>query len=525
MLKCTALTLFMCLTLSVNAAPFTPSPDRRQINNYFAKLPDWSQFSKLQTSKTVKGSVKNREASSGTVEYDCIVQDVSLTETPKDLVTFGTGSDAFWLGSLLQGKGYIDGMGGFKPLSIWDRNDQKVTIDFLNGKSATSVCKPDSGSVRDAIAKLIAKGKASKYKPGANIHYKTVEVNSAESAALSLGFGAKYLAFQAKTALDVQRNYTENTIAAYFVERVFTVDVAMPKTPADFFNNKFTMSDLKDQIRFGRLGPDNLPVYVSSISYGRVLLYSVTSTASASAIRSTIQASYNGLKLGVDTSLDIKHQKLLSESKISVAVIGGNRDAAIDLIRNGNLNSFFGYKSALETFAPISYTIRNIADGSLASVSETTKYTTRECHPVRRGYKWTFKIIRLTMSDPSEPGNDDTAEAWGDIVLNGEYIWSFKKRNYQSIKVGQNVNFSKPPRATVITAMDKSIEPPFSLYFNFIDDDTWNGGFDDTIVNGNFTEWKVGTHTMKLRSEGELILTYKVTKEKFGVPHKRSYVV
>ncbi|KAK9723254.1 hypothetical protein K7432_002103 [Basidiobolus ranarum] len=518
MLKCSALALFFFVSLEVNAAPFAPSPDRGLINDYFAKLPEWNKFSNVQSSSTVKGDVKNQEATSGTVQYDCSIQDVTLTDTPKELVTFGTGSDAFWLGSLLQGKGYIDGVGGFKPLSIWDRNDQKITIDFLNGKSASTICMPDSGSVRDATAKLVAQAKSTNYKPGANIHYKTVEVNSAESAALNLGFGAKYLTFQAKTTLDVQRNYTENTIAAYFVERAYTVDVAMPKTPADFFNNQFTMKDLEDQIRFGRLGPDNLPVYVSSISYGRVLLYSLTSSASASDIRATIQASYNGLKLGVDTNLDIKHQKLLSESKISVAVIGGNRDAAIDLIRNGNLNSFFGFESSLETFVPISYTLRNVADGSLASVSETTKYTTKACHPVRRGYKWTFKIISLVMSDPSEPGRDDTAEAWGDIVLNGQYIWSVKKSRYQSIKVGQKVNFAKPPKATVITELSEDIEPPFSLYFNFIDDDTWNGGFDDSIVHGNFTEWEVGTHTMKLRSEGELILTYSVTKEKFGEP-------
>ncbi|ORX65373.1 Perfringolysin [Basidiobolus meristosporus CBS 931.73] len=520
MLKLSAISLLLLTALKVSAAPFDPSPDRSQINDYFATLPDWDKFANVQSSSTVKGDIKNQETSQGHVQLDCSVQDVTLMDTPKELVTFGTGSDAFWLGALLQGKGYVDGVGGFKPLPIWDRNDQKITVDFLNGKSSSTICKPDSGNVRDAIAGLVSHAKSGGYKPGANIHYKTVEVNSAESAALNLGFGAKYLTFQAKTALDVQRNYTENTIAAYFVERAYTVDVAMPKTPADFFNNRFTLQDLKEQVRFGRLGPDNLPVFVSSISYGRVLLYSVTSSASSSDIRATIQASYNGLKLGVDTNLDIKHQKLLSESKISVAVIGGNRDAAISLIRDGNLNSFFSQESALETYVPISYTLRSIANGNLAAVSETTRYTVKACHPVRRGYKWTFKIVSLKLTDPSEPGNDDTAEAWGDIVLNGQYIWSVKKSRYQSIKVGQNVNFSKPPKATVITDLSEDISPPFSLYLNFIDDDTWNGGFDDTIVNGNFTEWEVGTHTMKLRSEGELLLTYSITKEKFGTPQK-----
>ncbi|ORX97792.1 Perfringolysin [Basidiobolus meristosporus CBS 931.73] len=504
----------------VNAAPVDLPSDRSQINDYFATLPDWDKFANVQSSDTIKGDVKSQEASMGSVQLECSVQDITLTDTPKELVTFGTGSDAFWLGALLQGKGYVDGVGGFKPLPIGDRNEQKITVDFLNGKSSSSICKPDSGAVRDAIAGLVSHAKSGGYRPGANIHYKTVEVNSAESAALNLGFGAKYLAFQAKTALDTQRNYTENTIAAYFVEKAFTVDVAMPKTPADFFNSQFTMQDLKEQIRFGRLGPDNLPIFVSSISYGRVLLYSVTSSASSSDIRATIQASYNGLKLGVDSNLDIKHQKLLSESKISVAVIGGNREAAINLIRDGNLNSFFSQESTLETYVPISYTLRSIANGNLAAVSETTKYTIKACHPVRRGYKWTFKIVSLKLIDPAEPASDDTAEAWGDIVLNGQYIWSVEKPRYQSIRAGQDVNFIKSPKATVFTDLADDVSPPFSLYLNFIDDDTWNGGFDSTIVNGNFTEWEVGTHTMKLRSEGEMLLTYTITKEKFGTPEK-----
>ncbi|ORX80278.1 Perfringolysin, partial [Basidiobolus meristosporus CBS 931.73] len=437
--------------------------------------------------------------------------------TPKELVTFSTILDAFWPGALLQGKGYVGGVGGFKLLPIWERNDQKITVDFMNGKSTSVICKPDSGKVRNVIASLVSKAKFSGHEAGANIHYRTVEGNSAESAALNLVFGTSHLTHQAKTTLDAQRNYTERTVSVYFVERAYTVDIMMPKTSADFFNNRFTIEDLKERVRFGRLGPYNLRVFVSSVSYGCALFYSVTSSAIAPDIRATIQSSYNGLMLGVDFHPNIKHQKPLSESKIGVAMMGGSRNAAINLIHDGNLYSFFSHESSLETCMPISYTMRSVANGNLAAVSQTTKYTIKSCHPVHKGYKWIFKTISLTLMGPSEPGNDDTAEAWGDIVLNGQYIWSVEKSRYQSIKVGQNVNFFKPPRATVLTDLSDDISPPFSLYLNFIDDDTWNGDFDGTIVNGNFTEWEVGTHTMRLRSEGELLLSYKVNKEKYGM--------
>jgi hypothetical protein len=69
-------------------------------------------------------------------------------------------------------------------------------------------------------------------------------------------------------------------LTAYFVQRMFSVSMVLPQTPGEVFSDAFTSQKLQEQIDHGRIGDDNLPVYVSSVAYGRILMFSFTSTAS-----------------------------------------------------------------------------------------------------------------------------------------------------------------------------------------------------------------------------------------------------
>jgi len=62
-----------------------------------------------------------------------------------------------------------------------------------------------------------------------------------------------------------------------------------------------------------------------------------------------------------------------------VVTVGGEGKNASALIKNGELRDYFAEESALTSARPISYTVRNLGDNSIAKVSETTEYNIVEC--------------------------------------------------------------------------------------------------------------------------------------------------
>jgi hypothetical protein len=110
-----------------------------------------------------------------------------------------------------------------------------------------------------------------------------------------------------------------------------------------------------------------------------MMMFSITSTASESDIRATMQAGYNSIGGSVEANLSAKQQSILQESKIKITSIGGDAEATLAMIRSGDWSQYFTNNAPLSSAAPMSYTFRNLGDGSIASVTETTEYNIRSC--------------------------------------------------------------------------------------------------------------------------------------------------
>ena len=140
------------------------------------------------------------------------------------------------------------------------------------------------------------------------------------------------------------------------------------------------MEDIKDQEQLGRLGRDNPPLFVSSVTYGRILLFTMTSTGSVSDIKGALDYAYKGLAADISADLKAKYQKILSSSQINIVPYGGPWQDAAALIRSANLKNYFPKTApSLSTAVPISYKLNDLADGSTATVAETTSYDKKEC--------------------------------------------------------------------------------------------------------------------------------------------------
>jgi len=325
------------------------------------------------------------------VTYRCVSTPYTLTSNPQQVVMYSPDVDILYPGALIQGKSR-KALGSFLPLTINQRDSVKVSIPSFANNDNFRVVNPDQADVAQAVGSIVGNATQTGLSAPSTISFKMDTYNSEEQYALSIGVSGHYLGFSASAQGDLSRSAGETTITAQFFQKMYEVVVAAPQTPGSFFNSDFTSAVLQQLVSAGKIGPDNPPIYVSTVVYGRMMMFSLTSSASEQDIRGTIQAGYEGLGGGVSASLTAKQKKILQTSKIAVTSLGGDAQATLNVIRSGDWSQYFTNSAPLSSAAPLSYTFRNLGDGSIAGVTESDNYNITSCQaiPATPG---TFKFL------------------------------------------------------------------------------------------------------------------------------------
>ncbi|MBE0564528.1 MAG: thiol-activated cytolysin family protein [Krumholzibacteria bacterium] len=428
-------TLAACSGSDDAAKPGTPVGT---VSGYMADLPDWETYSPLLSeepptatgepvdagTETLDVEVINDDGTTSTladVNYVCRETPYRLTENPEEIVMFSPDREILWPGALVQGGSYARGLGSLRPLVITERNPIEVSIPGLatgggtGGANFREVANPSQASVEAAIGDMIGEATRDTLDRASSISFSMETYHSEESWALSVSASGRYLGFSASAEGDKSRNASETTVTAKFVQKMYEVVVAPPQTPSAFFSSAFTEARLQEQVDLGRIGPDNIPVYVSEVVYGRMLMFSMTSTASASEIRGTISAAYHGMGAAGGATLTAQQEKILEKSKIAITAIGGPAEATQAIIRSGNLNAYFTRSAALSTAVPLSYTFRNLSDGTIAQVTESTDYVIRECTAEgASGEPFAFLPEQVVTANIATPATAVTGDFNGD---------------------------------------------------------------------------------------------------------------
>jgi hypothetical protein len=319
-----------------------------------------------------------------------------MRDNPQQIVMYNPDVEILWPGSLIQGKSHRDGQGALLGLTIAQRTPIRVSIPSLpTGSNFREVERPDQATVGGAVGEMLGEATASGLSTPSTITFSQTVTHSEQQLALAMKVSGHYLGFSAKASASFNRDASETTITAQFYQRMFEVVVAPPQTPGSLFSADFTRARLDEQIALGRMGPDNIPVYVSSVVYGRMMMFSITSTATEQEIRGALQAGYSGIGGGGEGSLSAKERGILRESRISVTSLGGDADATLAVIRSGDWSQYFTNSAPLSSAAPLSYTFRNLSDGSIAAVTEPATYNLKQCVPKpATGELFTFRALQ-----------------------------------------------------------------------------------------------------------------------------------
>jgi hypothetical protein len=384
---------------SEDKTPAGPNPGAG-VNNYLVGVSAWpAQESDLEPapdgtpaieSVEIVDSVRNVSPTGNVgfdlnVEYICSEQRYSIRQNPQKIVMFSPDRDILFAGSLLQGKSHREGSGApgsLLSLPISERAPIQVSIPGLpTGGNFRNVDVVTQANVESAIGAIIGDAQAANLFTPATDDFEVQTYNSEREFALKTGLSGRYLGFSGSASAGVNTRTSETTIAVRYIQRLYEVVVATPQTPGALFTGDFTQAKLQEQVDLGRIGPDNQPVYISNVVYGRMMMFTMTAQASAEELTAIVNASYDGLVGGASASLDARQEQILSSSRIAITTYGGDRNGTQSMIRSGDWREYFTQTVRLSDALPLSYTFRTLT-GQIAGVSESTNYTIKTCQPL-----------------------------------------------------------------------------------------------------------------------------------------------
>ncbi|MGB0496229.1 MAG: thiol-activated cytolysin family protein [Kangiellaceae bacterium] len=513
--------------------PVEPPPAKADVNGTFMMFPEWNVYSPEKASKDeVDPNVPvsdPEEEIVGTLKYECTSTQYNLTETPQEVVIFSPNESVLWLGNLIQGNGYRDGIGSFTELSVRERAPLSISIDLLTGNNFRVVEEPSLTTVQSAIGELVQQATDDGLVNSSEATYSEKITHSVEQSALKFGISANYMGASATADLEYDENAQETTLTAYFYQKMFTASIELPPTPDDFFSDDFTQDKLDALLVDGSLGEENPAVYIANIAYGRILMYNFTSTAEESRIRAAITASYEGTSGGGSGYSEAELQSTLSEAKIEVTALGGESGNITALIREGNLRSYFDDDPALTSATPISYQLNQLKVGNpIAKVSESTDYAIRECTFIEDTAEPIGERIKVELIDVDiEYDCDafDPGDMYGNFSINGTTVFNLSESDTRNVSSGDAFVIADGNNDGV---NDGYLE--IDVYYNNNEDvdivgrlqdndagsddnvGTWN--FDVNVITSQGTRSKKGTNQCG-DSDERPTLNYKVSRQNY----------
>jgi thiol-activated cytolysin len=381
-------------------------------------------------------------------DYQCTSQNLQETRQYDEIVAYAANSDSLYPGAILSADSVLTGL--FTQL-VLPRAPETISVSLENlagGKSAT-VATPSLSSYRDALSSILDTEITGS--TPADIYSEIEQVHSEEQLNMALGVQASWGLGVAslKSSFNFSDTQTRSRYVVKYTQAYYTVDLDAPANPSAVFDPRVTLDDVSDKI-----DAEHPPVYVSSVTYGRMVLFTFESQYSDEEMGAALQFAYSG---GADVSgnVSVTYKDMISQSKITAFILGGDAgtatqtidsyDALIQFIKDG------GNYSRQSPGAPIAYKLAYLKDNSPARMSETIDYDVKSCERVSQKVKVTLTSIAVDTADDA----GDDLELYGTITATGKdgqpvVLFSKNSDNYVTVHEGQQFGGSAPIAETVI---------------------------------------------------------------------------
>lgn len=364
----------------------------------------------------------------------CHLQPSEASNTATHILNLNPTTARIFPGSLLQIDSVLTGQ--LQPVMA-DRAPIRLSISLpgtqFEGSASRVISSPSLSTIRDGINDLVRSVNPDSIS-AADIDHELSTIYARQQNHVALGVHFNGLGNTFGFDFDSTSRSTTTRVFVKFVQRYYSVDVDIPNA---FFADGRT--------------PSNGEAIVSSVTYGRMLLFAAESTESVEAVRAALEAGFSGV---VGGNASAEHDAVLKKTRLHVTALGGSGSAASQPINNG-LAGIRRYVEQDADFSPatpaypLSYQLTYLSDFSIATTDMRTEFSRRLCDPVRlyvrdltftgvRTYdSWrdreneVYGTVRLQALGPSNEDGSDTS------VLAEQTLWNVGKTDESIIKLQQ----------------------------------------------------------------------------------------
>ncbi|MFQ3576965.1 MAG: thiol-activated cytolysin family protein [Cytophagales bacterium] len=328
-------------------------------------------------------------------DYTCTEKKVAIGYEFNKQVLLNPQSDVIYPGSIIDGNSVVTG--GYRPL-VFDRAPMKlsVSLEAISGKRSAEVQNPTLSSVRDGISNILNQGVDGA--TPSNMTFEYFDVTDERNLNVALGLsrsasakldGLGNVTSKVKSNLEYNSTTKKNKFLFRYVQSYYTVDVDPPTRPSGWFGSGVTSADLSRQIT-----SNTAPVYVSSVNYGRIVYFCLSSDYSFKEVKAawerevsaSIAKGTNAIDGSFKLNVSIDRSTVLSGTSVSGVVIGGNASSGATIIETSSnpeyLTSFIvngANYSKQNPGLPIAYTLRKVGDNSVFKVVDYNEFIIRDC--------------------------------------------------------------------------------------------------------------------------------------------------
>ncbi|HXV14598.1 MAG TPA: thiol-activated cytolysin family protein [Candidatus Krumholzibacteria bacterium] len=406
----------------------TDPVDPAEVNQFVNGLPNWEIPSDFEEPPVDLGAEEDFEASQ---YYRCEAVEYDLKRNFEDIIAVGANATALKPGMIVQGNGVKDG--SLSTIGL-KRSPLSLSVNLALADPSRTVDAPTSSTIQDAIASL---QRDADDRLGnldvipAQINFRAESAYSVQQALITAGLSVRYSGIIASGSvggsLSQSTSVKKRSVVVKLMQPMYTISFADDEKaePADFFASDLMEADFERQRQQGTMGPGNLPCYVQSVTYGRMVVYSMTTTETTSdeEYKLAVQASY-GAWSG-SGSINTRQRELVQNSTVEVQVFGGTQGAGLDAIkqalRNGDFSAFLQPAPAT-TAVPLSYRINDLKNRQPAVIGDATKFTIRECEPVN-DLQFTVTLDSIIVVDGCVPETSFDIESWVYPPQQGRSYW------------------------------------------------------------------------------------------------------
>jgi len=351
--------------------------------------------------------------------FDCQTTPVSLATIRQlqNAPIFGNEPE-IWPGALLQGKAFSDGK--FTPIKI-ARGPGTIWLNGVNLDPGESSSAKLPAMTAEAAHKAVAELADQKSQSiESSFDFSTEILYSNGQMAYGLGADDRFLnGLDKDIKIDAAPN--KSYVLARFRQTYYTASLEAPPSRYSVFADKMELKDPNNE-----MGPDNPPLLVNSVAYGRTIFLLVTSPFEGNAVAAALTSANDSKPDApiLSGGKQMTYSQILQGSTFSAFVQGANSEAtktAIDAI-NASPNKYEAVKKLFEETkstlvsdwsggVPVKYTISYLTNRATASMGFAATYNRRDCVVTPKKYaSFSLNIfgiddsLNVTLKGPS--GNE-----------------------------------------------------------------------------------------------------------------------